>query len=65
MAVKVDSGPAFDIAIHTARDFIWRLAEIPFSTVENYIDQGYDNQRSQRPQSSYRLAEATTSSTFR
>jgi hypothetical protein len=42
---QIMGGPSFDINILDTQLFYQGiLAEIPFSTIDNYIDQGYDNQ---------------------
>jgi hypothetical protein len=42
---EVNTGPTFDIAILDTQKFYQGiLAAVPFPTIQNYIDQGYDNQ---------------------
>jgi hypothetical protein len=42
---QIVTGPSFDINILDTQTFIQGvLTEVPFSTVDNYIDQDYDNQ---------------------
>jgi hypothetical protein len=42
---QIVTGPSFDINILDTQTFIQGiLTEIPFSTVDNYVDQDYDNQ---------------------
>jgi hypothetical protein len=42
---EINSGPTFDVAILDTQKFYQGiLAAVPFTTVENYINQGYDNQ---------------------
>jgi hypothetical protein len=42
---EIDSGPVFEIAIFDTQNFEQGiLGGVTFSTVENYIDQGFDNQ---------------------
>lgn len=42
---EINSGPTFDVAILDTQKFYQGiLAAVPFPTIENYINQGYDNQ---------------------
>ncbi|MDO9077272.1 MAG: hypothetical protein Q7U72_07455 [Brevundimonas sp.] len=42
---QIQTGPSFDITVHDTQKFYQGiLAPIPFRTVENFMDQGFDNE---------------------